>query len=92
MSVGSGIEEWDICIFHNLIKISKKQVVREMPEIKKPKNSMCEPCQHRKQTRVEFKTKKHSTTRPLELVHTDLCEPTQRMVKNTSCFSSMTSL
>ena len=38
---------------------------------------MCEPCQHGKQTRVEFKTKEHSTTRPLELVHTDLCGPTQ---------------
>ena len=63
--------------FGNLIKISKKQAVREMPEIKKPKNSMCEPCQHGKQTRVEFKTKEHSTTRPLELVHTDLCGPTQ---------------
>ena len=63
--------------FGNLIKISKKQVVREMPEIKKPKNSICEPCQHGKQTRVKFKTKEHSTTRPLELVHTDLCGPTR---------------
>ena len=49
--------------FGNLIKISKKQAVREMPEIKKPKIGMCEPCQHGKQTRVEFKTKEHSTTR-----------------------------
>ena len=47
--------------FGNLIKISKKQVVKEMPEIKKPKNSMCETCQHGKQTRVELKTKEHST-------------------------------
>ena len=30
-----------------------------------------------KQTRVEFKTKEHSTTRPLDLVHTDLCGPTR---------------
>ena len=63
--------------FGNLIKISKHQVVREMPEVKKPKNSICEPCQHGKQTRVEFKTKEHSTTRPLELVHSDLCGPTR---------------
>ena len=63
--------------FGNLTKIRKKQAVREMPEIKKPKNSMCEPCQHGKQTRVEFKTKEHSTTRPLELVHTNLCGPTR---------------
>ena len=62
--------------FDNLVKINKKQVVREMPKIKKPENSVCEHCQHGKQTRVEFKTKEHSTTRPLELVHTDLCGPT----------------
>ena len=63
--------------FGNLIKISKKQVVIEMSKIKKPINNMCEPCQHGKQTRVEFKTKEHSTTRPLDLVHTNLCGPTQ---------------
>ena len=63
--------------FGNLIKINKHQAVREMPEIKKPKNSICEPCQHGKQTRVEFKTKEHSTTRPLEFVHTDLCGRTR---------------
>ena len=81
--------------FGNLIKIGKKQAIREMLEIKKPKNSMCEPCQHGKQTRVEFKTKEHSTTRPLKLVHTDLCGPTGIKGlngENTSCFSFMTSL
>ena len=63
--------------FGNLIKISQHQAVSEMPEIKKPKTSICESCQHGKQTRVEFKTKEHSTTRPLELVHTNLCGPTR---------------
>ena len=48
-----------------------------MLEIKKPKSSMCEPCQHGNQTRVEFKSKERSTTRPLNLVHTNLCGPTQ---------------
>lgn len=61
--------------FGNLIKVSKHQDVREMPEIHKPKISICEACQHGKQTRVVFKTKEHSTTGPLELVHTDLCGP-----------------
>lgn len=28
--------------FGNLVKISKKQAMREMPEIKKPENSVCE--------------------------------------------------
>ena len=63
--------------FGNLIKVSKHQVVREMPEIHKPKNGIYEACQHGKQTRVEFKTREHSTTRPLELVHTNLCGPTR---------------
>ena len=63
--------------FGNLIKISKKQAVRAMLEIKNLENSVCEHCQHGKQRRVEFKTKEHSTTRPLELVHTDLCGPTR---------------
>ena len=82
MRVGSGTEEWDISFFGNLIKISKHQVVREMPEIKKLTSGICEPCQHGKQTKVEFKTKEHSTTRPLELVHTDLCGPTRSKVLN----------
>lgn len=63
--------------FGNLIKISKHQAVREMPEISKPKTGICESFEHGKQTRVEFKTKEHSTMRPLDLVHTDLCVPTQ---------------
>ena len=62
--------------FGNLIKISKHQAVREMPEIHKPKTGICEACQHGKQTRVEFKTKEHSPTKPLELVHADLCGST----------------
>ena len=77
MRVGSGIEEWGHIHFGNLIKVSKHHVVKEMPKIHKPKTGIYEACQHGKQTRVEFKTKEHSTTRPLELVHTDLCGPTR---------------
>ena len=58
--------------FDNLIKANKKEVVREMPKIINPANAVCKQCQHGKQTNVEFKTKEHSTTKPLELVHTDL--------------------
>ena len=61
--------------FENLVKISKKQPVREMPEITKPTNVICKHCQHGKQTKVEFKTKEYSTTKPLEIVHIDLCGP-----------------
>ena len=62
--------------FDNLVKINKKQAVRELPKIKKPLNSVCKHCQHEKHTRVKFKTKEQSTTKPLELVHIDLCGPT----------------
>ena len=63
--------------FDNLVKVSKKQVVKDQPEIKKPLNNVYKQCQHGKQTRAEFKKKEHSTTKPLELVHIDICVPTQ---------------
>jgi hypothetical protein len=63
--------------FDNLIKVNKKEVVRDMPKIIKPSNSVCRHCQHGKKTRVRFKTKEYSTSKPLELVHTDLCGPTR---------------
>jgi hypothetical protein len=34
---------------------------------------MCKHCQHGKQTRTEFRINEYSTTKPLEIVHTDLC-------------------
>jgi hypothetical protein len=47
-----------------------------MPKISKPENTICKSCQFGKQSRVQFKAREHSTTRPLELIHTDLCGPT----------------
>ena len=46
-----------------------------MSEITKPTNAICKHCQHGKQRKVEFMTKEYYTTKPLELVHTDLCQP-----------------
>ena len=46
-----------------------------MPKITNPANSVCKQFQHGKQTKVEFKIKEYSTTKPLELVHIDLCGP-----------------
>ena len=43
--------------FDNLVKISKKQVVRDFPKIVKALNSICNHCQHGKQTRASFKIK-----------------------------------
>ena len=42
----------------------------------KPTQNLCDSCRHGKQTRANFKRKEqHSTSKPLELIHTDLCGP-----------------
>jgi hypothetical protein len=62
--------------FDNLVKVNKRQSVREMPQITKPTNTLCKHCQQGKKTKIGFKSKEYSTTRPLEIVHTDLVGPT----------------
>ena len=66
--------------FENIFKVNKKEVVRYIPEITKPSSTMWKYFQHGKQTRVEFKTKEHSTKKLLELVHTNLGETTRTKV------------
>ena len=72
---------WNIRLGHlnfdNIVKISKKGVVRDFPKIVKPLNSFFKHCQNGKQTRASFKTKEHMTSHPLEIVHNDLCGPTR---------------
>lgn len=62
--------------------MSKKGYVRHIPQIIKPASIFCNECQRGKQTKVSFKTKEYSTTRPLELVHTNLCGPTRTRALN----------
>jgi hypothetical protein len=62
--------------FDNLFKVSKREAVKEMPQIMKPTNTLCKHCQQGKQTKTRFKSKEYSTTRPLEIVHTNLVGPT----------------
>ena len=59
----------------NIVKIRKNEAIREMLKISKPSNTLCEACQHGKQTKVQFKTKEHFASHPLELIHTYLCGP-----------------
>jgi transposase InsO family protein len=47
-----------------------------MPQITKPTNTLCKHCQQGKQTKTKFKSKEYSTTRPMEILHTDLVGPT----------------
>jgi hypothetical protein len=64
--------------FDNLVKVNKTKEVREMPQITKPTNTLCKHCQQGKKTKTRFKSKEYSTTRPLEIVHTDLVGPTTK--------------
>jgi hypothetical protein len=63
--------------FDNLVKVSKREAIREMPQITKPTNTLCKNCQQGKKTKTRFKSKEYSTTRPLEIVHNDLVGPTK---------------
>ena len=58
--------------FDNIVRIRKKEAIREMPKISKPSNTLCEACRHGKQKKVQFETKEHFASHPLELIHTDL--------------------
>jgi len=60
--------------FEILIQLNKKEAIRDLPFIKNLIISICKQCQHGKQTRVKFKTKEYSTTKPLELI-LDACGP-----------------
>jgi hypothetical protein len=82
--LGNGDESWlwhrrmGHMHFDNFVKINIKEMVRKIPKISKPSNTMSRHCQHGKQTRTEFKTNEYSTTKPLDIVHTDLCEPMRK--------------
>lgn len=65
--------------FDNLININKTNIVRDIRKIKKPYQVACGPCQHRKQTRISFKTKDFSTSKTLETIHAYLCGPTRTL-------------
>lgn len=72
---------WHKCLGHinfdNLVRISKYQNVRGLLVLSKPENVVCSRCIKGKQTKVSFKSKEHSSTKPLQLGHTDLCGPTR---------------
>jgi hypothetical protein len=61
--------------FDNLFKVSKKEAVREMFEISKPTNILCKHFLQIKKTKTNFKSKEYCTTKPLEIVHTNLVGP-----------------
>jgi len=65
--------------FDHLIKLKNRAAVRDFPEISKPRDEVCKPCQMGKLTRTQFKSKSvPSTNKPLQLVHLDLCGPSRK--------------
>lgn len=63
--------------FDNLMKIRKNQYVRNIPQIIKLISTFYDECVRGMQAKVGFKTKEYNTSRPLELIHTNLCGPTR---------------
>jgi hypothetical protein len=61
--------------FDNLVKINRNEVVREISEFLKPMGTLGKHFLQGKQTRISFKSKEYSMTKPLEIVHTNLCGP-----------------
>jgi hypothetical protein len=43
--------------FENIVKINRNEVVKEIPKISKPTNTLCKHCLQRKQTMTKFKSK-----------------------------------
>lgn len=61
--------------FKNLVNISKEDAIIYMANIIGPYDIGFKQCHIEKKKRVYFPTKEYSTTRPLELIHTNLCGP-----------------
>jgi len=64
--------------FDHLSRINDKKVVKGIPCLIFEKDRICDACQFEKQTKSSFKTIKDiMTSRPLELIHIDLFDPTK---------------
>ena len=59
-------------------KILKNDLVKGLSKISFKKDKICEACQFGKQIKTSFKNKMHiSTSKPLQLLHIDLFEPSR---------------
>jgi hypothetical protein len=73
--------------FNHLIKFSRNEAMKDMPKIIKLSNYVYRNCQHGKQTKSIFKTKQFSTSKPLKIVHTELCGPTRTKIVQGAYYS-----
>jgi len=73
-----------------LNKLVSKYLVVGLPTIKYNDGKVCDACVKGKQVKNSFKTKRCvSTTRPLELLHTDLCGPMRIMSRGGKRYMSV---
>ena len=58
--------------FDNIMKVSSTFAVRDLPKIVKPIKIVCKECVMAKQKKISFHNKQLTTTKKLEIVHTNL--------------------
>jgi len=64
--------------FTDMLKIARKEIVKDLPKMEKTGKGVCGPCQLGKQTRAAHKkTSGILTSRNLELLHMNLMGPTR---------------
>ena len=66
----------------NLAKLCNWNGVRDVPDVKRLRDEVCDSCQKGKQTVVHHNLKEFHSERPLELIHTDLCGPMRTQATN----------
>ena len=64
--------------FSQINRSSRLNDVRGLSNITLPESIICKSFQFGKQTRVQFNAKEGSSSRPLELIHTDICGPMRK--------------
>jgi len=65
-------------IFSQIREACRLKVVHDLVDINIPGNTMCKPCEVDKKTRVHFSEKQALASKPLELIHIDLCGPIRK--------------
>jgi hypothetical protein len=73
--------------FDHIFKLNNEGVVKDLPKISKPNNSICESCQMGKLNHAQFKSKSFaSLEKLLQLAHMDLCGPSQKEGTRGECY------
>jgi hypothetical protein len=65
--------------FDHIVNLNNEGVVKDLPKLSKPNNSVCESCQMGNLTCDQFKSKSFTySKKSLQPVHIDLCGPSQK--------------